>query len=285
MLTLQEVAETLDVHYMTVYRYVREGMLPSVRVNRSWQISRADLNEFQSNKKSSNKTSSKARHGGRNAADWVNRFESRLIVGDERGSLAVLEAALRSGRDIRSIYIDIVMPAVARLGEKWCRSEMDVYVEHRASRIIIRLISQITPRFTRRGVDRGTIIIGAPEGDLHGLGIAIVGDLLRCEGWRISDLGANLPANEFGLAVRNSNDLVAVCIVVTMSDALAETAKCIAVMRATGDARTKYFVAGLAIESQNHAEKLGADYLVNGPQELISSLDLLSQKTRQTAVS
>ena len=285
MLTLQEVAETLDVHYMTVYRYVREGMLPSVRVNRSWQISRADLNEFQSNKKSSNKTSSKARHGGRNAADWVNRFESRLIVGDERGSLAVLEAALRSGGDIRSIYIDIVMPAVARLGEKWCRSEMDVYVEHRASRIIIRLISQITPRFTRRGVDRGTIIIGAPEGDLHGLGIAIVGDLLRCEGWRISDLGANLPANEFGLAVRNSNDLVAVCIVVTMSDALAETAKCIAVMRATGDARTKYFVAGLAIESQNHAEKLGADYLVNGPQELISSLDLLSQKTRQTAVS
>ena len=285
MLTLQEVAETLDVHYMTVYRYVREGILPSVRVNRSWQISRADLNEFQSNKKSSNKTSSKARHGGRNAADWVNRFESRLIVGDERGSLAVLEAALRSGGDIRSIYIDIVMPAVARLGEKWCRSEMDVYVEHRASRIIIRLISQITPRFTRRGVDRGTIIIGAPEGDLHGLGIAIVGDLLRCEGWRISDLGANLPANEFGLAVRNSNDLVAVCIVVTMSDALAETAKCIAVMRATGDARTKYFVAGLAIESQNHAEKLGADYLVNGPQELISSLDLLSQKTRQTAVS
>ncbi len=285
MLTLQEVAETLDVHYMTVYRYVREGMLPSVRVNRSWQISRADLNEFQSNKKSSNKTSSKARHGGRNAADWVNRFESRLIVGDERGSLAVLEAALRSGGDIRSIYIDIVMPAVARLSEKWCRSEMDVYVEHRASRIIIRLISQITPRFTRRGVDRGTIIIGAPEGDLHGLGIAIVGDLLRCEGWRISDLGANLPANEFGLAVRNSNDLVAVCIVVTMSDALAETAKCIAVMRATGDARTKYFVAGLAIESQNHAEKLGADYWVNGPQELISSLDLLSQKTRQTAVS
>ena len=117
MLTLQEVAETLDVHYMTVYRYVREGMLPSVRVNRSWQISRADLKEFQSNKKSSNKTSSKARHGGRNAADWADRFESRLVDGDERGSLAVLEAALRSGRDIRSIYIDIVMPAVVQIGE------------------------------------------------------------------------------------------------------------------------------------------------------------------------
>ena len=285
MLTLQEVAETLDVHYMTVYRYVREGMLPSVRVNRSWQISRADLKEFQSNKKSSNKTSSKARHGGRNAADWVNRFESRLIDGDERGSLAVLEAALRSGRDIRSIYVDIVMPAVLQIGEKWCRGEMDIYVEHRASRIVIRLISQITPRFARRGVDRGTIIVGVPEGDLHGLGIAIVGDLLRCEGWRVSDLGANLPANEFGLAVQNSNDLVAVCIVVTMSGALAETAKCIAAMRAVGDARAKYFVAGLAIESQNHAEKLGAYYWASGPQELISFLNSLTQKTSQTAVS
>jgi excisionase family DNA binding protein len=285
MLTLQEVAETLDVHYMTVYRYVREGMLPSVRVNRSWQISRADLKEFQSNKKSGNKTSSKARHGGRNAADWANRFESRLVDGDERGSLAVLEAALRSGKDIRSIYIDIVMPTVVEIGKKWHRGDLDVFVEHRASRIVIRLISQITPRFARRGVDRGTIIIGAPEGDLHGLGIAIVGDLLRCEGWRVSDLGANLPAKELGLAVKNSNNLVAACVVATMSGALAETAKCIAAMRATGDSGAKYFVAGLAIESQDHAEKLGADYWVSGPQELISSLDLLTQKTSQTTVS
>lgn len=278
MLTLQEVAEALDVHYMTVYRYVREGMLPSVRVNRSWQISRADLKEFQSNKKSSNKTSSKARHGGRNAADWADRFESRLVDGDERGSLAVLEAALRSGNDIKSIYFNIVWPAVVEIGEKWHRGDLDVYVEHRASRIVIRLISQITPRFTRRGVDRGTIIIGAPEGDLHGIGIAIVGDLLRCEGWKVSDLGANLPANEFGLAVQNSDNLVAACVVVTMSNALAETAKCIAAMRAVGDAGAKYFVAGLAIKSQAGAEKLGADYWANGPQELISSLDLLNRK-------
>lgn len=278
MLTLQEVAETLDVHYMTVYRYVREGMLPAARVNRSWQISRADLKEFQSSKKSSNKNASKARHGGRNAADWVDRFEARLIDGDEKGSMAVLEAAMRSGNDIRSIYLNILMPAVSRIGEKWHSGEIEIFVEHRASRIVFRLISQITPRFLRRGVDRGTIIIGAPEGDLHGLGIAIVGDLIRCEGWRISDLGANLPASEFGRAVRNSDDLVAVCIVVTMSDALAESAKSIASMRAAGESGVKYFVSGRGVKSQGQAEKLGADYWIEDPQDLISSLDSLTRK-------
>lgn len=277
-LTLHEVAETLDVHYMTVYRYVREGMLPAVRVNRSWQINLADLNEFRSNKQSINKTAGTARHGGRKAADWVDRFESRLVDGDERGSLAVLEAALRSGNDIKSTYLNIVMPVMARVGEKWCAGKLDVYVVNRASGIVVRLISQITPRFARRGVDRGTIVMGASKGEEHGLGIAIVADLLRCEGWRVSDLGPNLPANEFGLAVRNSDDLVAVCVVVTLTSALDESAKCIAEVRAAGRSGVKYFVSGRAIESQEHAKKLGADYWINDPQELVATLDSLSRK-------
>ena len=45
-LTLHEVAEILDVHYMTAYRYVRLGILPARREGRSWRIDRSDVDRL-----------------------------------------------------------------------------------------------------------------------------------------------------------------------------------------------------------------------------------------------
>ena len=37
-MTLQEVADSLGVHYMTAYRYVRQGRLPATRLGAEWRI-------------------------------------------------------------------------------------------------------------------------------------------------------------------------------------------------------------------------------------------------------
>ena len=42
-LTLQQAADKLQVHYMTVYRYVRTGKLPATRVGSVWQVDPDDL--------------------------------------------------------------------------------------------------------------------------------------------------------------------------------------------------------------------------------------------------
>ena len=46
LLNLNEVAEKLDVHYMTAYRYVRLGMLPATQQGRSWVVRSDDLDSF-----------------------------------------------------------------------------------------------------------------------------------------------------------------------------------------------------------------------------------------------
>ena len=45
-LTLQEVADQLGVHYMTVYRYVRLGLLEASKVAGTWQVTPAALAEL-----------------------------------------------------------------------------------------------------------------------------------------------------------------------------------------------------------------------------------------------
>lgn len=288
-LTLQEVAEILDVHYMTVYRYVREGMLPADQINRSWQISRADLKEFQASRLSSSKNKKsisksgigsikKARHGGRDETVWSDRVLARLIEGDEAGVTSVINSALRSTHNLQSIYLDVLMPALVTIGARWEQGKLDIYVEHRATEIVSRLIGQLSSKFSRRGVDRGTVIIVAPEGERHSLSIALTADLLRVEGWKVMNLGANLPASELAKAAKSAQNLVSVCIATTMSSSLQETAKSILAVRSVSGSKVKCFVAGLAIRSEDQAQELGADLWVASPRELIVALDSLSQK-------
>lgn len=46
MLTAAEVAERLRVSTMTVYRLIRGGELPAVRVGRNYRVRRADLEAY-----------------------------------------------------------------------------------------------------------------------------------------------------------------------------------------------------------------------------------------------
>ncbi len=46
LLTVAEVAEMLRVSTMTVYRLIRTGELPAVRVGRNYRVRRADLDTY-----------------------------------------------------------------------------------------------------------------------------------------------------------------------------------------------------------------------------------------------
>ena len=46
VLTLQEVADELGVHYMTAYRYVRLGVMDAAKSGGVWQVQRSALDRF-----------------------------------------------------------------------------------------------------------------------------------------------------------------------------------------------------------------------------------------------
>ena len=79
VMTLQEVADELGVHYMTVYRYVRLGQLDARKVGGGWRVTRDVFDDFQSAREAE-------RPAGRRVAPWSERLESRLLVGDASGA-------------------------------------------------------------------------------------------------------------------------------------------------------------------------------------------------------
>ena len=43
MLTIQEVADILRVHRMTIFRHLSSGTIKGIRVGKSWRISEEEL--------------------------------------------------------------------------------------------------------------------------------------------------------------------------------------------------------------------------------------------------
>ena len=186
-LTLQEAADRLGVHYMTVYRYVRLGVLAAEKTGGTWRIAPEVLEAFIEQRNAGcDPVAGAARQGGRRAP-WAERLEHRLIAGDAPGVWSVVEAAQAAGADIEDVYLDIVAPAMVSIGRRWEAGEIDVAVEHRASVIAGQLVGRLGHRFLRRGRSRGTVVLSAPAGERHGLPLALLADLLR--GRRMGGLG------------------------------------------------------------------------------------------------
>ncbi len=273
--SLHDVAEMLDVHYMTVYRYVRQGQLPATKVGRSWYVKPSDLELFRDAKAHSAEVS----EGGKKIAPWAERLEAQLIQGDQRGAAEIMEAVLRSGHDLYFLYLQVLSPAMSAIGARWAAGNLEIFVEHRASNIAMRLIGQFGPRFARRGVSKGTVVLGSPADEMHTLSTSMVADLIRFEGWNVSDVGANMPAEAFAEAIRQGEDVVAVCIGVTMPGSLPAAQATIGAIRKVVPRDLPILVGGAGVPSDEVARKLGADRRSGSVHELIEVLGEVARRS------
>ena len=114
--------------------------------------------------------------------------------------------------------------------------------------------------------------MGAPAGEEHALAIAMLADLVRCEGWDVHDLGANMPAESFAHAVQQSNDVVAVCVGVTVESSIPAARETIATVKSLCPDIPVY-VGGAAIRGDEHVRVLGADHWAGNIDSLIKSLN------------
>lgn len=268
---LKEVARTLDVHYMTAYRYVRQGRLPATWVDNGWQIHRDDLDAFRSGP-----TDPTAKP----AVDWPGRLAPMLVKGDEAGAWGVIEAALAAGMDARGCYLSVLSVALADLGECWAAGTDDDLVDQRlATATALRIVHRLGARFTRPGRRKGSIVLGAPIGEHHTLPVAIAADLIRLAGFTVLELGADVSPDTFVAAAHRTDRLVAVGISLTTVDGFDAA---LDIRRRLNEELpdVAVLVGGQAVGNPEVAAMLGsAGWAANGA-DLVTVLDDLAELAR-----
>lgn len=248
--TLQEAADQLGVHYMTVYRYVRLGRLPARKVGGTWEVDPADLESL----RRGHDRSVRPKH----SADWAKRLEARLLEGDEAGAWGVVEGALASGSAPADIYTGLIGPALTSVGERWHAGEVSIAEEHLATSVVLRLIGRLGPRFARKGRTKGVVVVTTPPGERHFIPSLMLSDFLRGAGFEVIDLGADVPVEALSGIVAKLDGLVAICVSSTRLNADRAVRRVVnAVNKAAPD--VPVLLGGASILDTAHAETLGAD--------------------------
>jgi excisionase family DNA binding protein len=251
-LGLHEVADLLGVHYMTAYRYVRTGRLEAAKEGGQWIVARSAFDAFLQTPDRREQPSLQ-----RVARSRVERLKSRLLAGDRRGALQVVEDALAGGASWSEIQVDLLAPALESVGDGWEAGELSVGDEHRATVVAQHVLAVLSTRFGRRGRRRGTVVVGAPPGEPHQIPVTIVADHLRAAGFEVIDFGADTPADAFATTAAETAP-VAVVIGATAPRSTTGVRRVIRAVRAHAP-DVPVLAGGAAIAGPDAARRLGAD--------------------------
>ena len=276
LLSLKDVAERLEVHYMTAYRYVRLGMLPATQQGRSWVVRADDLAVFAEAPPSTTQ---------RGDAPWDERLLSRMLDADVSGAWALTEAALASGMTPPEAYEGLLVPALHSVGDMWENGEIGVADEHAASQVATQIVARLGPRMARRGVRRGTVVLGSTQTEAHNIASSIAADLIRGAQFNVVDLGVNLPPESLAASVAGRQEVLAVAISVTTpvprhgfvevrSGQEIEIARSVAAVREVSDAT---LIIGGAGTDKAGARAAGADAYARTAQDAIVLLEEFRQ--------
>jgi excisionase family DNA binding protein len=242
-LNLKQVAARLGVHYMTAYRYLRQGRLAAIRVGTAWEVPETAVQAFEAGRRGEAALPPGA--GRSEPVDWASRLTGCLLAGDEPSAWGLVEAALGSGHPVGFCYVEMLSAALASIGAGWEAGELTVADQHVATAVASRLVARLGALARRPGRSRGTVVFGAPSGERHSLPVSIAADLVRLAGFNVLELGADVPAEAFALAARRAPRLVAVGIGVARDDCLPAAQRTIDAVREL-DATVPVIIGGQA---------------------------------------
>lgn len=187
-LELRDAAAELGVHYQTAYRWVRNGQLPATMVSGKYSVSRSDLEAFARRRKRATPVTVPTT---RRLDTQADRMHVALRAGDDLTARQIARRLADEGTPIQDLITQVLSPPLRAIGQAWRDGEVPIWVEHRASAIVERILGELTP--TPRGRRRGTVMVAAVAGDLHALPTAMAAAVLRADNWRVEHLGANMP--------------------------------------------------------------------------------------------
>ncbi len=278
-LNLKQAAARLDVHYMTAYRYVRQGRLAATRAGTQWLVTKSAIDEFVARRGSRTVAGSSAPDD--QFVDWSGRLTACLLAGDDPAARRTVDAALASGHPVEFCYVDVLAAALASIAVRWEAGEVSVADQHIAAAVANRVVAHLGVLARRPGRSRGTVVFGAPTGEVLSLPISIAADLVRLAGFDVLELGANVPPEAFALAAQRASRLVAIGIGITGAESLPAAQAAIDVVRQV-DPDVPIVVGGQAAITVCGARLTGVTaWATNGPQAVTIIDSLAKASPRQ----
>jgi DNA-binding transcriptional MerR regulator/methylmalonyl-CoA mutase cobalamin-binding subunit len=134
------------------------------------------------------------------AEDYIEKCYATVLAFDARALESHFENAIvELGSE--AFIEELLTPLLTRIGERWKTGELRPIHEHMTSSVI-RSLTYILRNNNPSPDNAPRMIVSTPIGQLHELGALLAAIMAELNGWQVTYLGANLPAEEIAAAVK-----------------------------------------------------------------------------------
>ncbi len=181
-----------------------------------------------------------------------------VIDGNAAGAEAEVRAALEAGVSAERLLDAALIPAMDEVGRLFEAGEVFVPEMLVAARAMQSALNVLRPLLAETGKEPvGRVAIGTVAGDLHDIGKNLVGLMLEGAGFKVLDLGVDVPASRFVEAARDDVHVIGMsALLTTTMPAIRSSLK--ALMESGVRDRVKVIIGGAPV-TQAFADEVGAD--------------------------
>lgn len=149
--------------------------------------------------------------------DFLSVISEAVQNGDDKKVVQTVEEVLRTGMPANDVLEKALVPGIQALGERFKHGEAylpEILISARAMNRGVEML-HFTGEETQK---QGTVVLGTIEGDLHDIGKNLVKLMLEGNGFRVIDLGVDVPATLFAdAALEHKTDIVGVSSLLTLT--------------------------------------------------------------------
>ena len=183
-----------------------------------------------------------------------------IVDGDDIVAPQGVQAALDAGLPPLDILRQGVVAGITRTGELWAANRYflpDVILSVEAFKAAMLPLQPCLAAISGGGAGK-TFVLGVVHGDVHDLGKSLVAAMLQASGFRVVDLGINVPAEQFVAAVREHRPAI-LGLGAYMTTTMLQMRAVIAELERLGLREGLQVMVGGVPTSQEFAEEVGAD--------------------------
>jgi methanogenic corrinoid protein MtbC1 len=196
---------------------------------------------------------------GRTEAELLDALYGHILKGEAEPAAAEVRAGLTAGTRPTVLLFEAMIPALEEVGSRFETGEYflpEMLVAARAMRAAMEVLRpSVSPT---DAPSLGTVVMGTVAGDIHDIGKDMVDIMLEGAGFRIVDLGVNVPAAHFVEAVREHRPAV-VGMSAFLTTTMPQVGRTIDALRDAGLRDGVRIIIGGAPINEAFRDEVGAD--------------------------
>ena len=206
--------------------------------------------------------------------EWIQKAVQSILDTDEETAKKIASDSLEAGMDPLEMINQGFTEGIRKIGDLFERGEAflpGLIVASEAMTAAVEILEMALPP-KKRKEKKGVIVLGTVEGDIHDIGKGIIATMLRVHGFEVHDIGRDVPIDTFVDKVKELNaDVVGSSAMMTTTQIGQK--KLEEALKKAGIRDKVLTMVGGAVATDHWAQRIGADFFGETPQDTIMKLE------------